>query len=427
MSEHRVPEQVDVAIIGGGIAGISAAIELAARGRSVALFEKGRVGGEQSSRNWGWIRKLSRDPREMPLMIESTRIWSDRAPRLDADVGFGTRGITYLAQDEAEMAARQDWLDAVSEFQLDARMMGPAEADAVIGRDDRRFAGAIHMPSDMSAEPRLAIPAMARLARDNGVTIAEGCAVRGVETRAGRISAVITEQGRTGCEAAVLAGGAWCRTFLENLGIHIPQLAITSSVLRTEAATMIADGPIGSAGASIRRRKDGGYTIARSNAARFDLIPAAFRHFGAYLPLLKERWRIVTLRAGPSFFGPLGHARWSEDEVTPFERHRVLDPAPDTRLLDDVLATARDLYPALQGVGVAERWAGMIDVTPDEIPMIDEIPGYPGFFIAAGMSGHGFGLGPGVGRLAADLVDGRHPIVDPTPFALARFRSFEAA
>ena len=151
------------------------------------------------------------------------------------------------------------------------------------------------------------------------------------------------------------------------------------------------------------------------------MIPAGFRHMGAFLPLLRSRWRIMTLRAGRAFFGPLGHHRWEADEASPFEAVRTMDPAADPRLLADVLARARELYPALRDARIAESWAGLIDVMPDEIPVIDAPDELPGLVLATGMSGHGFGLGPGAGLLAGQLASGEAPVVDPVAFSLGRF------
>ena len=114
--------------------------------------------------------------------------------------------------------------------------------------------------------------------------------------------------------------------------------------------------------------------------------------------------------------------RWKADETTPFEDIRVLDPVPDNRLLDQALANLRKAHPAFAGVVEAQRWGGLIDVTPDAVPVISDVAALPGFFIATGFSGHGFGLGPGAGRLMADLVAGDTPIVDPAPFRFSRFK-----
>ena len=99
----------------------------------------------------------------------------------------------------------------------------------------------------------------------------------------------------------------------------------------------------------------------------------------------------------------------------------MLDPAPDRFLIERARAGIAAAFPAFRAVPVAETWAGMIDVTPDAIPVISAVEKMPGFFIATGFSGHGFGVGPGAGRLMADMVMGRPPLVDPSPFRLTRF------
>ena len=113
--------------------------------------------------------------------------------------------------------------------------------------------------------------------------------------------------------------------------------------------------------------------------------------------------------------------RWNADEITPFEAVRVLDPQPDNRLLDTALVNLRKAHRAFELAVEAQRWGGLIDVTPDAVPVISGVAALPGFFIATGFSGHGFGLGPGAGRLMADLVAGDIPVVDPAPFRFSRF------
>ena len=65
---------------------------------------------------------------------------------------------------------------------------------------------------------------------------------------------------------------------------------------------------------------------------------------------------------------------------------------------------------------ISSAWAGYIDSTPDGVPAIGEVESIPGFILAAGFSGHGFGIGPGAGHLIADLITGTSPIVDPRPY-----------
>lgn len=149
----RVPERTSVVVIGGGIVGVVTALYFADRGIPVVLCEKGRIAGEQSSRNWGWIRKAGRDPRELQLMIESAAMWKDIAGRLDEDIGYGIRGITYLAETEEELARHEAWLESTSGFDHGSRLLSPQETDSLLKRNDRQFAGALHTASDASAEP----------------------------------------------------------------------------------------------------------------------------------------------------------------------------------------------------------------------------------------------------------------------------------
>jgi glycine/D-amino acid oxidase-like deaminating enzyme len=426
-AEAALPTEADVVIIGGGVVGVSAALFLAERGVSVVLCEKGCIAGEQSSRNWGWIRKMGRDARELPLMIESARLWARIAPELGEDIGYGARGTTYLAETDDELEPHVAWLEIARQFGLDTVLLSTDGTDSLLGRGDRRFKGALHTPSDATAEPSLAVPAMARRAATLGAAIVENCAVRVVERTGGRVSAVITERGGITCSAVILAGGVWSRTFLENLGLDLPQLAVKSSVLRTTPAPEIRPGGIGAPNVSVRRRLDGGYTVARSGAAELQLVPAAFKHFGAFLPILRQRWRIMKIKAGRDFFGPLGTSRWKADETSPFERVRVLAPEPDKALLNRVMTAARVLHPQLAEAKPVQSWGGMIDVMPDEIPVIDAPPGWAGLLIATGLSGHGFGIGPGVGMLAMQSVLGDAPFVDLAPFALSRFHRKAAA
>ncbi|WP_162009397.1 FAD-binding oxidoreductase [Labrenzia sp. CE80] len=419
--EPKFPSQTEIVVIGGGIVGVCTALFLAEQGVPVVLCEKGRIAGEQSSRNWGWIRKAGRDARELQLMIESAKLWREIDTKLDEDIGYGIRGITYVARTEQELQKHESWLRDVENFDHGSVLLSAQETDRLLQRNDRQFLGALHTASDASAEPSKAVPAMARHAVDVGATILEKCAVRSVERTAGQISSVITEKGEIACKKVVLAGGAWSRTFLENIGIFIPQLAVKSSVLRTAAAPEVVAGAVGATDASLRRRQDGGYTIARSNHAEFQVIPAAFRHFSTFLPTLWDSWRMMKIRVGKEFFGPMGHQRWKPDQITPFEMVRVMDPKPDPKLLNSALASAIELHPRLQGLQIVETWGGLIDVMPDEVPIIDEPVNWPGLIIATGLSGHGFGIGPGVAKLVVQYIRGQAPIVDTKTFAMGRF------
>jgi glycine/D-amino acid oxidase-like deaminating enzyme len=284
------------------------------------------------------------------------------------------------------------------------------------------FTAAMHTPSDGRAEPSHAAPAIAETARVAGATVLTECAVRGVETQAGRVSGVVTEKGRISCNAVLLAGGAWSRLFCGNAGIELPQLRVLASVFRTAPLSGAPEVAVGGSVFAFRKRLDGGYTIARRNANVADITPDSFRLLLQYLPTLKQNYGEIRIQLGRRFFEELRTRRhWSLDQATPFEAVRVLDPAPKQATLTEAREVLSRRFPVFAQMQVAESWGGMIDVTPDAVPVIGEVPSLPGFFLATGFSGHGFGIGPGAGRLAADLVAGDQPIVDPAPFRFSRF------
>lgn len=422
-SSETLPQRVDVVVIGGGIIGASAAFSLAEQGISVALCEKGTIAGEQSGRNWGWCRKMGRDPAEIPLAIESLRFWERMNERVGAETGFRKSGIVYLCESQAEIDAYEAWLDHARPFQLDSRLIGPSEIEALLPGSSRRWPGALFTPSDGRAEPQKAAPAIANGAARHGAAVLTDCAVRGIETSAGRVSGVVTERGPIACGAVLLAGGAWSRLFCGNLGIDFPQLKILGSVLRTEPMQGVPDYAVGAGNFAFRKRLDGGYTIAQRNANVAPIVPDSFRQFFEFVPALRKQWKELRLRVGRRFIEEWRiPRRWSLDAPSPFETVRVLDPEPSRRILDEGLDHLARNFPAFKGAKIAERWAGLVDVTPDAVPVISEVGGVPGFYIASGFSGHGFGIGPAAGRLAADLVTGAAPIVDPTPYRLDRFR-----
>jgi glycine/D-amino acid oxidase-like deaminating enzyme len=416
-----LPARADVVVVGGGIVGVSAALHLAKKGISVALCEKGRIAGEQSSRNWGWCRTMGRDPAEIPLSIESLRMWAAMNLEVGAETGFRNSGIVYLCETQKDLDEREAWLAHARSYQVNSRLLGPAEVDRALPGSARRWMGALFTPTDGRAEPQLAVPAMAEAARRMGATVMASCAVRGLETAAGAVSAVITEKGRISCGSVILAGGAWSRLFCGNVGLDFPQLKVLGSVMRTAPLDGAPDYAVGASNFAFRKRLDGGYTVAQRGANITPIVPDSFRLFFDFLPSLTKQWRELRLRIGRRFIEEWNIPRtWPLDGPSPFESVRVLDPQPVETILTEARSNLTMSFPAFKDMTIAGRWAGLIDVTPDAVPVISPVQALPGFFLASGFSGHGFGIGPASGRLIADLVAGDRPIVDPAPFRFER-------
>jgi glycine/D-amino acid oxidase-like deaminating enzyme len=148
------------------------------------------------------------------------------------------------------------------------------------------------------------------------------------------------------------------------------------------------------------------------------IVPDSFRYLRDFAPAAVTQWHEIRLRFLEELFTP---RHWALDRSSPFEKVRVLDPKPSQRVLDEGCRHIRAAFPVFRDVQIVESWAGLIDVTPDAVPVISDVPSIPGLFIASGFSGHGFGIGPGAGHLMADLVTGSRPVVDPQPYRYQRF------
>jgi glycine/D-amino acid oxidase-like deaminating enzyme len=426
VEDRDLPKRVDVVVIGGGIIGVSTALYLADKGISVAVCEKGHIAGEQSSRNWGWCRATHRDLRELELSLESLKLWRELDRTLGIDTGFRQCGILYAADDPKALAGHESWLaravGLVGREGIDSRITSSEETAALMPGAARKFPGGIYTPSDARAEPQQAAPAIANALRAKGVKILTPCAVRGIETSGGAVSGVVTEYGSIRCGSVVVAGGAWTRLFAGSVGVELPQLAVRSSVLRTEP---VDGGPEVSAcnrTVGYRKRLDGGYTIANAFHSLAEITPDSFRLFRQYLPALKSQFGSIEFAFGQRFFETLRQPRkWQLDQPTVFETVRTLDPPPTQKFNDVAINAFRAIFPALGDVKIAQAWAGYIDVTPDAVPVISAAQQVPGMFIATGFSGHGFGIGPGAGKLMADIVANDAPLVDPRAFRLSRF------
>jgi glycine/D-amino acid oxidase-like deaminating enzyme len=422
-SDPMLPAATGAVVIGGGIIGVCTAFFLARKGIPVVLCEKGEIAAEQSSRNWGWCRTMGRDSREVPLAMEALRLWPEMNSLAGAETGFRRSGIVYLCRTRKELAKREAWLEQVGKpFGLDSRLLTRDEMNLVLPGLAGRWLGALSTPGDGRAEPAHAAPAIAEAARRLGTSIATQCAVRGVETSGGRIAAVVTERGRIACSSVVLAGGVWSRLFCRPLDLRLPQLKVLSSVMRTEP---LEGGPEASAsgfGFGLRKRLDGGYTIASWSGNVADIVPDSFRFARDFLPAMWMRRGEVKLRFGRRFFDELFQpGRWALDRPSPFEAMRILDPPAHPAILEQARAHVTAAFPVFHAMRVAESWGGMIDVTPDGIPVISGVDALPGFFIATGFTGHGFGIAPAAGRLMAELVMGETPVVDAAPFRYSRF------
>lgn len=421
--QDELPEKVDVAIIGGGVAGVSTAWYLSRQGFSVIILEKGRIACEQSSRNWGWIRQQGRDADELPIMIDAIREWEEIDSTVGEGIGFKRTGVLYLASSEAELQSYEAWLDVARPYQIDTRMVSAAEVNEMVPGNSSKWIGGLYTASDGRGEPFTAVPAVARwLHEHNNLLIREQCAARCLDIEAGRVKGVWTEDGLVKADAVLLTGGAWSAKFLRNHGLRLPQLTVRSTVARTAPVEEFFPGAAADGAFAFRRRNDGGYTIAPGGFSEHFVGIDSLMNLGLWTPVLRDSFKSVRLKFGGDLlarFIPKRH--WSKDEVSPFEETRVLNPVPSEPALKWMRTQLQENLPMLADAPFEESWAGYIDVLPDVVPVMDAVDPLPGLFLGTGFSGHGFGFGPGAGKVLANKITGQDDEFNLNRFRYRRF------
>lgn len=418
-----LPEAADLVVIGGGIIGITTAIFAARSGAKVVVLEKGLVAAEQSSRNWGWIRQQGRDPAEIPIVDEAKTLWQAFSSETNNSFGLTQSGTTYLGYGQKAIERYEAWLPHGKAHGLDSKLLGPAQIAALYPDLGDRPVGALHTAGDYRAEPWVAVPAFAQIAAAEGVQIIEHCAVRCLDITNGKVAGVLTEKGRVAAPRVVLAGGAWSSLFLRNHGVALPQLSVRSQVAATQPLADVGQCAASAKKLAFRRRADGGYTLAPNMMSELFVGPDAFRALPKFLAQLRiDPFGCMIKPYAPRDFPDAWGTtrRWTPEEETPFERMRILDPKPVPRLIAKLARDFAEMFPKLGEVKIKASWAGMIDTMPDIVPVVDHAP-IEGLIVGTGMSGHGFGIGPAIGRILADLAAGRPAGHDMDRFRFSRF------
>ncbi|WHO11644.1 FAD-binding oxidoreductase (plasmid) [Agrobacterium cucumeris] len=416
----ELPETADVVVIGAGIVGVSLALFLAKSGCTTVLLEKGRIGGEQSGRNLGWCRASGRSDAETPLGVLSMSLWDDFATTLESDTGFRRCGRLFLCRSAEEIAEQDRRAEITRRYGIYTARLVSSELKQFLPNASRSWPAAYYVPEDGKAEPELTVPVIAAGAQTAGAKVYPWCAVRKLEIAGGRVTGVITEKGRISCSRAVVTAGAWSSLFLRSAGLRLPIIQIAASVLRT-APVEGASGPcIGTADFGFRSHLDGSYSVSPFGGA-VSLTPDTLRFAWKFLPALRQRGGAVSFR-----FDRGAREAWlraipgSRRRQLWYEQEREIDRDPSDGRLSQAFQSFLEARPDCAGASVIHRWAGVIDASPDSVPTIDAAPEITGLWFATGFSGHGFGLGPGAGRLLADMVTDAKPSVDPAPFRFRR-------
>jgi glycine/D-amino acid oxidase-like deaminating enzyme len=414
-----LPDHVDAVVIGGGIVGCASAYYLARAGLSVALLERDVVSSQQSGRNWGFVRTQYRDPLELPLAVEALSIWPDLEAELGEPVGWARSGCVFVADTDAEYQAFERWIELTRTISVQARMLSSHETQALLPALSKPAKGALFTQTDGQAEPALATSAFARAAIRAGVRIFEHCGVFAIEGGSGSVTGVLTEHGRIGSPIVVCAAGAQSHRLLSPLGLDLPQQTVRSTVSLTTPLAQLSAPCFCGYGIGLRQRADGSCIIAGDSCSDIDITLDSIRAMRLFLPEFIRHRRGFSLRLGRSFIDDL-HERLAVPSSERAAAGRLSIPANHDRAGQTAKAI-QEIFPEAGSLRIVKSWAGLIDVMPDALPVLDTPDARAGLIVATGFSGHGFGLGPAVGRHVARLATGERPDPILAPLRLDRF------
>ncbi|MBJ9755343.1 NAD(P)/FAD-dependent oxidoreductase [Burkholderia cepacia] len=359
----------DVAIVGGGLVGASAALALTRRGLRAGLFERRDCGAQASGVNYGGVRCQGRPAEQLPLALRARRIW-DRLPELiGIDGEFVVSGHLRLARSDADLDALDAYATLAGEYGLPLQVM---RGDAFRRRYPwlgRAALGGSLCETDGHANPRLVSPAFARAARAAGADVFEHTPVDDVHHDGRRFH---FQAGGRACTATWLinSAGAWANTIAERFGEAVPMEPIYPNMWVTEPLPPFVTHNLGVYGGGVYARQ-----VARGNCV-----------------IGGGRGR------GDGEFG---------------------QPSVDTTRA--VMRDACALLPALRDALLIRTWSGVEGCTPDHNPIIGASRTTPRLLHAFGFSGGGFLLAPGVGDVLADLVTTGETATPLDAFSIGRF------
>ena len=367
-----------IVIIGAGITGTAAAAELAREGHDVTLIDKHGIAAMASGWTLGGCRQSGRHPAELPLARAAVELWGTLHETLGADVEYRRQGNLRLARTPEEvetirkLVAEQQKLGLELHFLPDnraIRAVAPAIASSVLA--------ASFCPTDGHANPLKATHAFAKFARRHGAAIRERVAATAIRVEAERVTGVETSEGFIAADRVIVATGIHSPALLAPLGLTL--------LLSTRVVHVIQSEPLAPLLAPV-------FGVANADCAGRQEADGRLRFTGG----------------GKEWHGD--PATWSERALT-----------PTSNGIRHVVGLVSRVLPVAANVPIAKTWGGLIDMTPDALPVIDAPEPIAGLVVAAGFSGHGFCLGPISGPLCADLALGRPPRLDLSAFKLDRF------
>ena len=379
------PFHAKTVVIGGGIVGCSTAYHLAREGwKDTVLLEAGQLSGGSTWHAAGLVGQLRSNANITQLLGHSVALYD----RLEAETGQATgwkmNGGLRLACTQERWTEVKRQATTARSFGLEMELLSPQEAKKLWPiMDSQDVVGAAFLPTDGQVNPSDITQALAKGARAGGVRIFENTSVTGIETKDGRVSAVLTDQGRIECEVAVNCAGQWANEIGQMAGVTVPLVSVQHQYLITEAIDgMPRDLP----------------TLRDPDRLTYYKEEVGGLVMGGYEP------------------NPIS---WAEDGIPDKFHFSLLDDNWDH--FEPMMELALGRVPALETAGIKQLVNGPESFTPDGNFILGEAPGCRGFFVGAGFNAFGIAAGGGAGKALAEWIAGGQPPYDLWAVDIRRF------
>lgn len=345
----------DVVIVGAGIIGLSAGYWLAKAGARVVVLDKGRAGQESSSRATGFLSLRGEEPREAPLALAAEQLWEE----LDEELGYPTewqqKGRLWVALGESERAALVEKHEAFRTTGIPFELIGANRCREIAPCLSADVVAGIHTERSGHANPQRATQAFAWAFRDRGGEILEQCPVTGIRAAAGAVRGVVTPDGEIAAPVVVVAAGAQTSKVAALAGVAVPTATVRLETCVTAPLPPLFDVAMVGGGLSLRQTRRGNI------------------HFNGG----PHEWVDVTLTEEPA--------------------------KPNTPVVRNIARRLAELMPAVAEVPLLRCWAGVLEVTPDQMTIVERLRDPAGLIVAT-CSGHGLGMAPSMGLAISELA-----------------------
>ena len=379
------PTQARAVVIGGGIVGCSTAYHLAKLGwTDTLIIERHKLTSGSTHHAAGLVGQLRTSANITQMLGASVALYNTLEAETGLASGWQMNGGLRLACNAARWIELKRQATTARSFGLEMQLLTPSEAQQLWPlMDISDLVGAAFLPTDGQVNPSDITQSLAKGARMRGVKIFEDTAVTGFELKAGRVSAVLTANGRIACEVVVNCAGQWAREIGLMAGVNVPLVSVQHQYLIT------------------------------------DTIPGIKRG----LPTLRDPDRLTYYKEEVGGLVMGGYEPnpipWAEKGFPENFNFQLLQP--DWEHFQPILELALPRVPALESAGIKELINGPESFTPDGNFILGPAPGVTDFYVGAGFNAFGIAAGGGAGKVLAEWIVGGAAPFDVWPVDIRRF------